>query len=136
LRDGSETDFLRRAVRLRNRLARYFYAGEMARPPQLGAAPTVTANWDWHGEIVTTAAAFGGLWKIADERKAVLLLANVSEKPVEVQLDTARLDLAGDMSRLQLAPVALDGMANPTLKTGKNALSLPPQSLYAWQLQW
>lgn len=131
-----DSTMLRRAVRLREQLARYFYAGEMARPPQLGAVPTVTANWDWHGEIVTTDAAMSGLWTIAGERKAVLLLANVSEKPVEVQLDTARLDLNGDLARLQLAPVALDGVANPALKTGKNALSLPPKSLFAWQLQW
>ena len=41
-------EFLRQVVRLRWQLRRYFYAGEMLRPPRLtGDIPTVRADWQW-----------------------------------------------------------------------------------------
>ena len=44
-------EFLRQVVCLRWRLRRYFCAGEMARPPQLGSEiPKVRADWPWTGE--------------------------------------------------------------------------------------
>ena len=85
--NGSSPDngsFFRQAVRLRWRLRRYFYAGEMARPPKLtGDVPTVTADWQWSGEWpVTTDAVLTGAWRIPQEKRCVLLFANVSDASV------------------------------------------------------
>ena len=55
---------------------RYFYAGEMARPPRLlGTIPRVTADWQWSGYWpVTTDALLAGAWRLPKEKKLVLLL--------------------------------------------------------------
>ena len=76
--------FLRQVVRLRHALRRYFYAGEMARPPELqGKIPTVTADWQWHGRWpVTTSALLTGAWRQPKEGRLVLLFVNVSEEPL------------------------------------------------------
>jgi hypothetical protein len=137
LNTSGEADFMRRAVRARGQLARYFYAGEMARPPHLGDVPKISADWQWQGvRIVTTDAVMSGLWKIARERKAVLMISNVSEAPIEIQLDTNQLDLGNDARNLKLTPIALDGAAAPALKFGVNALIIPPKAIYTWQVQW
>ncbi len=64
--------FFRQVVRLRWLLKRYFYAGQMARPPKLiGQIPRVTADWQWSGEWpVTTDALLAGAWSAA-RREAV-----------------------------------------------------------------
>ena len=76
-------EFFRRAVGLRWQLRRYFYAGEMARPPKLsGDIPSVTADWQWHGIWpVTTSALLTGAWRIPAENRLVLLFANVADAP-------------------------------------------------------
>ena len=55
----------------------------MARPPRLtGQIPTVTADWQWHGEWpITTDAVMTGAWQLPKENKVVLLFANVSDSP-------------------------------------------------------
>lgn len=137
LQKSGEADFMGRAVRARSQLARYFYAGEMARPPHLEGVQKISADWQWQGaRIVTTDAVMSGLWKIARERKAVLLLSNVSETPIEIKLDTNQLDLGVDARNLKLTPIALDGAATPVLKTGANALIVPSKAIFAWQVQW
>lgn len=135
---ATEAPFLRRTVRTREQLARFFYAGQMARPPHLGGTiPTITADWEWQGvAIVTTDAAMSGLWKIPAERKAALILSNVSEKPIEITLDTKQLDLGNAAANLQLAPLQLDDVTTPNLKNGSNTLTLPPRAIYAWNVTW
>lgn len=90
--------FLREVVRLRYRFRRFFYAGEMARPPHLlGKMPTVRADWQWSGEWwVTTDAVLTGAWRLPAEKKAVLFFVNVGDKPVtsECRFDAAAYGLA------------------------------------------
>src|SRR3972149_4841086 len=64
--------FLRQLVRLRWRFRRYFYAGRMARPPQLlGDIPTVRADWRWSNEWwVGTDAVMTGAWRLPGENRA------------------------------------------------------------------
>ena len=97
IREKGNAEFLRQVVRLRHGLRRYFYAGEMARPPRLlGTMPRVTADWQWSGHWpVTTDALLTGVWRLPKERKLVLLLVNVSDEPVQATLefDAARYEL-------------------------------------------
>ncbi len=89
--------FLRDCVQLRWRLKEYFYKGHMARPPKLaGQIPSVTADWQWHGEWpITTDAILTGAWQIPEE-KVVLLFANVSDSPFvcHVEFDPGQYGLA------------------------------------------
>ncbi len=83
--------FIRDLARLRWRLRRYFYAGEMARPPKLvGHNPRLRANWQWgpsqDNPWVTTDALLCSAWRMRGEDRLVLLFANVSEEDVAVEL--------------------------------------------------
>jgi len=84
--------FFRDAVQMRYKLRRYFYAGEMARPPKMEAEmPEVKADWQWHGEWwVTTNAVLTGAWRLPDVNETVLIFVNVSDYAVPVKI---RLDL-------------------------------------------
>jgi len=101
--EKSNAEFFREVVRLRWALKRYFYAGQMARPPKLlGAIPKVTADWQWSGQWpVTTDALLSGAWIQPDRQKLVLLFANVADEPVQVRLefDASRYGLAGSKFR-------------------------------------
>ena len=78
--------FFRQVVRLRWQLKRYFYAGQMARPPKLvGEIPRVTADWQWSGHWpVTTDALLAGAWSLPAEKRLVLLFVNVGDQPLTV----------------------------------------------------
>ena len=79
--------FIRQVAQLRHRLVRFFYAGQMARPPRLGGSvPTVTADWQWSGVWpVTTDAVLTGAWELPAERRLAMIFVNVSDKPVEAE---------------------------------------------------
>ena len=81
--------FLRDCIKLRWRLKRYFYAGQMARPPKLiGEIPTVKADWQWRGEWpITTNAIMTGAWRLLKENKVVLLFVNVSDKSLSSHIE-------------------------------------------------
>ncbi|MGQ9575409.1 MAG: DUF6259 domain-containing protein [Thermoguttaceae bacterium] len=81
--------FFRHVVHLRRQLRRYFYAGEMARPPRLvGTIPTVRADWQWHGTTwVTTDAVLAGAWRQPAEGRLVLIFVNVGDQPVKARVD-------------------------------------------------
>ena len=137
--ESESGDFFRRAVHLRWRFRRYFYAGEMARPPKLlGDIPKVKADWQWNGEWwVTTDAVLSGAWRLPKENKLVLVFANVSDAPVNT---TLKFD--GNAY----------GLAAPTLHTAvienregvKETFDLPttcdrpvtlaPKSIVAWEV--
>lgn len=88
VKEADTTGFFKKAVQLRHYLRRYFYAGEMARPPKFTAeVPKVKADWQWSGEWwVTTDAILTGAWRIPAEGKTVLIFANVSAEPVNASL--------------------------------------------------
>ena len=83
----------------------------MARPPRLtGQIPTVTADWQWHGEWpITTDAVLTGAWRLPKENKVVLLFANVSDSPVSSHLvwEPAEYGLAG--TSFTMTTIAPDG---------------------------
>ena len=82
-------EFMRQIVQLRWHLRRYFYAGEMLRPPKLiGNIPDVKADWQWAGEWwVTTSAVLTGAWKLPQDDKLVLIFVNVSDETVHAKID-------------------------------------------------
>lgn len=130
--------FLRQIVQLRWALRRYFYAGEMARPPKLaGTMPRVTADWQWSGQWpVSTDAVLTGAWRLPAEHKLVLLLVNVSDQPVtaKLQLDASQYGLAA--SQLQLTKLTAGGAAEKSTTPAKidQEPTFPPRAAWAWEL--
>ena len=133
-------DFLRRVVGLRHRLRRYFYAGEMARPPKLaGPVPTVTADWQWEGVWpVTTAAVLTGAWSQPKARKLVLLFVNAGDQPVTaaVNFDARRYGISA--KRLSATRIDAEGQARAESLPARfeRRLTFPPQRALALELQW
>jgi hypothetical protein len=136
--EKGNAEFLRQVVRLRHALRRYFYAGEMARPPRLlGTVPRVTADWQWSGPWpVTTDALLAGAWRLPREKKLVLLLVNVSDEPVQAALDfdATRYDLPADS--LSLTRIARDGPreTEPVPRAFQRIVSAGPRQAWAWEI--
>ncbi len=135
-RDNAE--FLRQVVRLRSSLARYFYAGEMARPPRLkGPLPRVTADWQWHGHWpVTTDAVMAGAWQLPREKRLLLLFVNVGDDPVPTALEFDASQYALPDGPLRATRVTPDGPAagfSLSRKTQRD-LELPPRTAWAWEV--
>jgi len=86
LNEKENAEFLRQVVRLRWHLRRYFYAGEMCRPPELiGSVPSIRADWQWAGEWwVTTDAILTGAWKLASGNLA-LIFVNVGDEHISAK---------------------------------------------------
>ncbi|NQT38564.1 MAG: hypothetical protein HQ581_13795, partial [Planctomycetes bacterium] len=138
VREKENFAFLRRIVHLRWRLRRYFYAGQMARPPKLhGHIPTVTADWRWSGVWpVTTQAAYSGAWQIPGQHKTVLLMVNVGDQPIATRLkfDTAEYGLPGETVRVVTIDSQGEGETFTARRNFQRDLTLPPRSAVAWKL--
>ncbi|MFH1924160.1 MAG: DUF6259 domain-containing protein, partial [Planctomycetota bacterium] len=149
IHEKENAEFLRQVVRLRHRFRRYFYAGEMARPPKLiGEIPKVTADWQWSGEWpVTTDAVMTGAWAVSRpfgaeeppiEVDIVFLVVNVGDQPV-----TARLDLDGadyDFLRnsvLRVEKITAEGPveSTDTLAPLEREITFPPRTAWAWEVK-
>ncbi len=117
--EKENADFFRRLVQLRSKFNRYFFAGQMGRPPRLlGPMPKVKADWQWSGEWwVSTDAVLTGAWKLPRERRLLLLFVNVSDAPVTaaVELDQRSWGLPKGPLR---AKVTSTGGEPPTGTTG------------------
>ena len=132
-------DFLRQVIRLRCQLRRYFYAGEMARPPKLpGDLPTVRADWGWHGGNwwVNTDALLAGAWRLPKESRVAIFFVNVSDQPVAVKVP---LDASGYGLPAAKVQVKVFGADRPTetfteSSTFRRDLRLPPFTALAWEL--
>ncbi|MHB1034723.1 MAG: DUF6259 domain-containing protein [Pirellulales bacterium] len=130
--------FLRQVVRLRHALRRYFFAGEMARPPRMvGTIPRVTADWQWSGRWpVTTDALLAGAWSLPAEKKLVVLLVNVSGEPVRATLDfdAARYGLAaGSLTLTQIGSEG-PGKSDAVSRAFQREVALGPQEAQAWEI--
>ena len=139
-KESANAAFLKQIVQLRWRLRRYFYAGEMARPPLPATAqPQVTADWQWSGEWpVTTDALLTGAWKLPRENRLVLLLVNVSDEEIDTQIkiDGSTYGLPGSVLRLsELRANQPDGEAIQIGGPSSRRLQLAPQSAVAWELR-
>lgn len=132
--------FFRQVVRLRHALRRYFYAGEMARPPRIeGDIPNVTADWQWHGEWPVTAAALQvGAWRIPSEKKLVLIFVNVSDAPIAATLefDADRYGLPAGPLRMARVTSEGAGPAEPVERTFKKPFTAAPREAWAWEISF
>jgi len=130
--------FFRQAVRLRWNFRRYFYAGQMSRPPRItGTLPEVTADWQWRGTWpVTTSALMAGAWHLPSENKIVLLFANVSDQALtaRVDYDLARAGLTGtSCTRRRWTPEGASGPERIGAVVGESA-TFPPRTVWAWEI--
>jgi len=139
VREKGNAEFLRQVVRLRWQLRRYFWAGEMARPPKLlGDIPKVRADWQWAGEWwVETDAVLTGAWKLPQEGKLALLFVNVSDQPLTATLifDGRGYGLIG--KKLRVTEVTVDGRkeaANLPVNFRKT-FRFPPNTAFALEIE-
>jgi hypothetical protein len=138
VKEKENAQFLRQVVHLRRQLVKYFYAGEMARPPRLaGAVPSVHADWQWYGTAwVTNAAVLTGAWRQPAARRLVLLFANVSADPVTAQVDFDARPYGFKKSAVRLTTISPAGpgesfTAPPDLH--REAV-FPPHAAWAWEI--
>jgi hypothetical protein len=125
--------FFKQMVQLRWLLRRYFYEGEMLRPPRLvGDIPRVKADWQWNGEHwVTTDAVLTGAWTLPHEGKSVLIFANVSDALLTATLD---LHLEGDTTTITVLRDKTTPPENFTIENGMlSPLTLPARTAVAWE---
>ena len=140
IREKDNGAFLRQVIRLRHAMRRYFYAGEMARPPKLklpDAMPRVTADWQWHGHWpVTTDALLTSVWQIPAEKKAVIFLVNVSDEPVQATLDFDAARYALPAGSLRLTRVESEGPVEsaPVSRTFQREFTAAPHQAWAWEI--
>lgn len=129
--------FFTNAVWLRWHLRRYFYAGQMARPPWVeGEVPTVTADWQWSGPWpVTTPAVMTGAWHLPAERRLVLLFANVGEAPVSGRLryDLSAAGLTGRRFWVRQWTAQGGAAAEPAAPRVDTVVTFPPRHVWAWE---
>jgi hypothetical protein len=127
-------EFLKQVVRLRYQLRRYFYAGEMLRPPCLtGGMPKVKADWQWAGEWwVTTDSVLTGAWR--QENKIVLIFVNVSDKSVSVKVsfDSSEYGIKG--KKFTLKSITSEGEASADPSIMNSELTLPAYTAQAWEI--
>jgi hypothetical protein len=138
VREKENASFLRQVVNLRRQFARYFYAGEMARPPKLlGQIPTVRADWQWNGVMwVTTDAVLTGAWSQPAAKRVVLLFANVSDQPVttRVNFDARACGLSARVVRVKSTSDNGTGESFTSVPTLDRDASFPARSACAWEI--
>ncbi len=138
LRDKENAAFVRQVVRLRHAVVRYFYAGEMARPPKLsGEMPQVTADWQWSGKrLVTTDAVMTGAWRLPTEKKAVVLMVNVSDQAVTAKLELDGKQYGLDGPELRLTKYTSEGAGGTSSVSGRidQEVTVPPRTAWAWEV--
>jgi hypothetical protein len=140
--DEPSRDFFKRAVATRYRLRRYFYAGEMARPPKLqGNIPTLTADWQWSGVWpVTNPAVQTGAWQEKAARKLVLIFTNSSDEKIgtKFHFDAAQYELPAK-STYNVTLQKDDASAPQSLQWAPKAnqnLTLEPRSTITFEIAW
>jgi hypothetical protein len=123
---------------LRSKFSRYFFAGEMARPPLLlGEVPKVKADWQWSGQWwVATDAVLTGAWRLPAEGRLLLLFVNVSDAPVTASVrPAAQWGLPAGPVRCEMTSGASTPVATASGVPGKPATFAPRQA-QAWELRW
>jgi hypothetical protein len=154
LQEPESLDFLTQIARLRWGLRRFFYAGQMARPPKLyGSIPTVTADWGNGADAtnwVTMDAVLTGAWRIPRENRLVLLFVNVSDHVLRATLDfdaaayglpsqglkaTAIVaDVASQAAQGRFGPPS-PGKTLPIASAFQRQLYFPPRFAWAWVIE-
>jgi len=139
LSQPDNAEFFRQLARLRARFSRFFYAGAMARPPELrGQVPQVKADWQWSDEWwVRTDALLAGAWELAAERRLVLLFVNVSDAPVQAAVwpDQAGWGLPPGAVPCEVTIGGSNASATATAPF-RAPVSFPARQAQAWELRW
>jgi hypothetical protein len=136
--DADGLAFVRQAGGARWQLRRYFYAGEMVRPPKLvGEIPTVRADWQWDNPgWVTTDAVLAGAYALPKEHRCTLLFANVSDQPVtaKVIFDAAAAGLSG--GEIKATKITAEGPGETFTSPARieREVTFPAKSAFAWEL--
>jgi hypothetical protein len=128
-------EFMRQIVQLRWHLRRYFYAGEMLRPPKLiGNIPDVKADWQWAGEWwVTTPAVLTGAWKLPQDDKLVLIFVNVSDETVHAKIDFNPTEYGIVGKEVKITTKGTEEIS-VDLKKLDNELIFPSHTVYAYEM--
>ena len=151
VREPENFEFLKQIVHLRHKIRRYFFAGEMAKPLTLqGDIPQVTADWQWDGQwLVTTPGVMSGVWRLPAEKRLVILLANVTDQPIdirfalprELQLPSEKLQPSEKQSKAD-APLIVEVVKPFDPPTRRELIrgelpevTLEPRSAQAWELR-
>lgn len=131
--------FVKKVIHTRWNYRRYFYAGQMLRPPRLlGECPQVKADWQWSGEWwVTTDAVLTGAWGIPAEKRSLLLFVNVIDQPQHASFYLDTTAWGGKNSKLLCSksvngqkPIETGFVAVPSTQS----IELPPQSVLAMEI--
>lgn len=138
VRHPDQGEFLRQVVRLRHALRRYFYAGEMARPPRItGSIPRVTADWQWSGKWpVTTDALLTGAWRLPAEKKLVLMIVNVGAEAIDVTLAFNAATYGLPPGSLRMTRIDQNG-ASETQSVERvfhRSITAAPRQAWAWEI--
>jgi len=132
-------EFLKQVVKLRWHLRRYFYAGEMLRPPKLiGYIPEVKADWQWIGEWwVTTPSVLTGAWKLPQDNKLVLIFVNVSDKPISAKLDVNFNEYNININKAKISSIDGNGVNKNHLNFSilNSEVVFPAHSVLAWEIE-
>jgi len=136
-RQKENLDFLREVVGLRWQLRRYFYAGEMARPPRLeGSIPTVRADWQWSGPTwITTDAVLIGAWRLPKENRLAVLAVNMGDQAAKAKLaiDTGAYGLAGQRLRVTDISPQGAGTSAEVSRIWQSEIQFLPGKAMAWE---
>jgi hypothetical protein len=137
--EQDNAEFFKNVVQLRRQLRRYFFAGEMARPPRLaGEVPTVRADWQWGGTAwVTTDAVLTGAWCLPAEKRLVLIFVNVSDQPVSARLDydVGPGGPGGNTRKLRQINPGGPGESSNTPSVLRRDVTFPPRTAWAWEVE-
>ncbi len=137
VKEKENAEFFRQVVHLRRQLARYFYAGEMARPPRLvGNVPTVRADWQWGGvDWVTTDAVLTGAWHEPRAKKLMLVFVNVSDAPVTARVVYDLGPYGFSDKEVRVRKIGPAGPAETSRLAPRFAreTTFPPRTAWAWE---
>jgi hypothetical protein len=138
VKQADNAAFFRQLAQLRSKFSRYFFAGEMARPPALlGDVPKVKADWQWSGEWrVTTDAVLTGAWRLPAEGRLLLLFVNVSDAPVTASVrPAAGWGLPAGPVRCEMTSGASMPVTTAAGVPEKPA-TFGPRQAQVWELRW
>ena len=131
-------EFFKQVVRLRWRLRRYFYAGEMLRPPKMtGNIPDVKADWQWAGEWwVTTPAVLTGAWKLPQNDKLVMIFVNVSDETVSAKLNVNTTEYGITDKELKLIIIDSESHSEKNIPSSElnTNITINPRTALIWEI--
>ncbi|MGB4727219.1 MAG: DUF6259 domain-containing protein [Thermogutta sp.] len=137
--EPQNASFLKKLVLLRSQAVRFFYAGEMVRPPRVaGNIPQLRADWQWQGSMwVTTDAVFTGAWAIPRERKAIAFMVNAAEEELTVRVEADTRQWGLNASKVRTTCVLPEGRQQMEVgpSTWSVEITLPPCSAQAWEFE-